>query len=151
MPCPFFMPVERLETVDWIHAPRLPLGDAYRGVCHTQPQDPFDPTEADQRDLCNCGYARDRCSRLPAGAPDAIRFSVIGDAAGRVRIIWVMEQDHSPVEFGTLEYAEGKLSSENFFPTPLLTAQAIAFIRSYLDRVSQPQSLLAGATASGNF
>jgi hypothetical protein len=145
------MPVERLESMDWIHAPRLPLGDAYRGVCHARPHELFDPAEADQRDLCNCGYARDRCGRLPAGAPDAVRFSVISDAAGRVRIIWVMEKDHSPGEFGTLEYAEGELSSENFSATPLLPAQAIAFIRSYLDRVSQPHSPLAGATASGNF
>lgn len=144
------MPVERLETTDWIHAPRLPLGDAYRGVCHSQPQDPFEPVESDQRDLCNCGYARDRCSRLPPEAPDAVRFSVIGDTGGRVRIVWVIEKDHSPVEFGALEYADGKLAFENFSATPLLTAQATAFIHSYLDRASKQQSLLAGATASGN-
>ncbi len=131
------MPVERLETMEWLHAPRLPLGDAYRGVCHAQPPDLFEPTESDQRDLCNCGYARDHCGRLPAAAPDAVRFSVIGEAGGRVRIIWVIEKDHSPVEFGTLEYAEGKLSSENFSETPLLTAQATAFIRSYLERASK--------------
>ena len=150
MPCPYFMPVERLETMEWIHAPRLPLGDAYRGVCHAQPQDLFEPAESHQRDLCNCGYARDRCGRLPTGAPDAVRFSVIGDAGGCVRIIWVIEKDHAPVEFGTLEYAVGKLSFENFSTAPLLTAQATAFIRSYLDRASKQQSLLAGATASGN-
>jgi hypothetical protein len=145
MPCPFFMPVERLEATEWLHAPRLPLFDAYRGVCHSQPPDLFEPAESDQRDLCNCGYARNRCSRLPTGAPDAVRFSVIGDACGRVRIIWVMEKDHSPVEFGTLEYADSKLSSQTFSATPLLTAQATAFIRSYLDRTSKQQSLLAGA------
>jgi hypothetical protein len=145
MSCPYFMPVDRLESAEWIHAPRLPLGDAYRGVCHAQPRDLFEPAEADQRDLCNCGYARDRCGRLPADAPDAVRFSVVGDAGDRVRIIWLIEKDHSPVEFGTLEYAEGKLSSETFSPTPLLTAQANAFIRSYLDRASKQQSLLAGA------
>jgi hypothetical protein len=144
------MPVERLETIEWIHAPRLPLGDAYRGVCHAQPNDLFAPAESDQRDLCNCGYARDRCGRLPAGAPDALRFSVIGDAGGRVRIIWVIEKDHSPLEFGTLEYAEGELAFENFSATPLLTAQAAAFVRSYLDRASKQRSLLAGAGASGN-
>jgi hypothetical protein len=150
MSCPFFMPVEPFEAAEWLHAPRLPLGDAYRGVCHARSQDLFDPAEADQRDLCNSGYARGRCGRLPADAPDAVRFSVIGDASGRVRITWVIEKDHSPLEFGTLEYAEGKLASENFSTTPLLTAQATAFIRSYLDRASKPQSILAGATASGN-
>jgi hypothetical protein len=123
--------------MEWIHAPRLPLGDAYRGVCHALSHDPFAPAESDQRDLCNCGYARGRCSRLPTGGPDAVRFSVSGDAGGRVRIIWIIEKDHAPVEFGTLDYAEGKLSSENFSATPLLTAQATAFIRSYLDRASK--------------
>lgn len=140
------MPVERLESMEWIHAPRLPLGDAYRGACHSQPADPFNPTESDQRDLCNCGYARERCSRLPADAPDAVRFSVIGDTGGRVRIIWVIEKDHSPLEFGMLEYADGRLSPT----TPLLTAQATAFVRSYLDRASKQRSLLSGAAASGN-
>lgn len=144
------MPVERLETMDWIHAPRLPLGDAYRGVCHAQSHDLFEPADSDQRDLCNCGYARDRCSRLPADAPDAVRFSVLSDTGGRVRIIWVIEKDHSPVEFGALEYAGGQLSSENSSATPLLTAQATAFIRAYLDRAENEKSPLAGATASGN-
>jgi hypothetical protein len=144
------MPVERLESAGWLHAPRLPLGDAYRGVCHARPHDLFDPAESDQRDLCNCGYARDRCGRLPADAPDAVRFSVIGDDGGRVRIIWVIEKDHSPVEFGTMDYADGELSSKRSSATPLLAAQATAFIHSYLDRASKQQSLLAGATASGN-
>jgi len=144
------MPVARLESAEWIHAPRLPLGDAYRGVCHAQSPDLFEPAESHQRDLCNCGYARDRCSRLPDGAPDAVRFSVIDNAGGRVRIIWVIEKDHSPVEFGTIDYAEGELSSESSSATPLLTAQATAFIRGYLDRASKQRSLLAGAAASGN-
>jgi hypothetical protein len=144
------MPVERLENTEWLHAPRLPLGDMYRGVCHARSQDLFEPPESDQRELCNCGYARDRCGRLPADARDAIRFSVIGDTGGHVRIIWVIEKDHSPVEFGMLEYAEGKLSSENFSATPLLTAQATAFIRSYLDRVTAQSNVdPLAATAAG--
>jgi hypothetical protein len=139
------MPVEPLEHADWLHAPRLPLGDAYRGVCHSQPQDLFAPTESDQRDLCNCGYARGRCGRLPVDAPDAVRFSLSGNAEGNLRIVWIVEKNCSPVEFGTLEYAGDKLSSESFSAAPLLTAQATAFVRSYLDRASKQQSLLAGA------
>jgi hypothetical protein len=122
------MPVARLERGDWIHAPRLPLGDPYRGVCHALESEPFEPSESEQRELCNCGYARGRCNRLPENAPDAVRFSITGDADGRVQIVWVIEKDHSPAEFGTLEYAGGRLSSAG----PLLAAQANAFINSYL-------------------
>jgi hypothetical protein len=149
MSCPYFMPVERLEAAEWLHAPRLPLGDAYRGICHAEPQEPVEPAESDQRDLCNCGYARGRCGRLPDHGPDAVRFSVIGDSRVRVEVIWVIEKDHSPVEFGTLDYADGKLSSESFSVPPLLTAQATAFIRGYLDRASK-QALPAAAGASGS-
>jgi hypothetical protein len=151
MSCPYFMPAEPLEAAEWLHAPRLPLGDAYRGVCHAQPQDLFEPTESHQRDLCNCGYARGRCGRLADGAPDAVRFSVSGNAEERLRIVWIVEKDCSPVEFGTLDYAGGKLSSENFSATPLLTAQATAFIRSYLDRVTAQSNVdPLAATAAGS-
>jgi len=140
------MPVEPFETTEWDPAPRLPLGDAYRGVCQAQPKEPFTPAESDQRDLCNCGYARERCGRLPLNAPDAVRFSVIGDAGGRTRIVWVIETDHSPVEFGTLDYADGSISAT----TPLLAAQATAFVRGYLARATKQESLHAGAAASGD-
>jgi hypothetical protein len=140
------MPAEPCEPINWIHAPRLPLGDAYRGVCHSQPDAPWEPPESDQRDLCNCGYARGRCDRLPTGAPDALRFSVTGDTGGRLQILWVIEKDHSPVEFGALEYAEGTLSRA----TPLLTAQATAFVRSYLNRASEHAPLIARAGSSSN-
>jgi hypothetical protein len=58
-----------------------------------------------------------------------------------MRILWIVEKDHSPQEFGTLECIEGRLSPA----PPLLAAQATAFIRSYLARVSKQQSLIAGA------
>jgi hypothetical protein len=59
---------------------------------------------------------------------------VIGDSGVRVQLIWVIEKDHSPAEFGTLASAEGRLSPA----TPLLTAQATAFIRSYLAPAPAP-------------
>src|SRR5450432_25581 len=105
MACPFFMPVARLDRGDWIHAPRLPLGEPYRGMCHVVEGEPFDPTESDQRELCNCGYARGRCRRVPPESPGAVRFSVAEDTGDRVKITWVMEKDHSPLEFGTFEYS----------------------------------------------
>lgn len=45
------------------------------------------------------GYARDRCERVPADAPDAARFVYAGP--GTVR--WVLETDHRPVACGISE------------------------------------------------
>jgi hypothetical protein len=127
MPCPFFFPVARLDRGDWIHAPRLPLGDPYRGVCHAIPAELFEPPESDQRELCNCGYARGKCGRIPLEAPDAVRFSVVDDSDGRLKITWVVEKDHMPLDFGIVECAEGSMAGFN----ALLAAQADAFVRSY--------------------
>lgn len=126
--CPFFMPVERLGHDDWVHPPRLPLGDPFRGFCHAQ-----NPPEPCQRELCNCGYARGRCDRFPASAEaDAVRFSVVGEESGRLRVIWVLEKDHAPSDHGLLEYA-----GPGFVVEPssvLLKAQAEVFIQGYLRR-----------------
>ncbi len=65
---------------------------------------------------------------MPLDSADAVRFSVIDDTGGWVKITWVTEKDHVPVEFGTLEYREGQLSGAS----PLLTAQALAFVKSYV-------------------
>ena len=51
------------------------------------------------------------CARIVRGvsrgsAADAVRFSVSGNAEGIVKIVWILEKDHAPVEHGLLEYAE---------------------------------------------
>src|SRR5580658_5308232 len=92
--CPFFMPSERVEPDEWIHAPRLTLIDEYRGTCHVS--GPFEPEASAQRDICNCGYAGGRCDRFPQGSPDAVRFSVIGEDGPALRILYVFEKDHLP-------------------------------------------------------
>src|SRR5437870_1571679 len=69
-------------------SPRLPLGDPYYGTCLARPKELFDPPEAVQRDLCNCGYARGRCDHFTDdAAADAVRFSVTGDESGIVRLV----------------------------------------------------------------
>jgi hypothetical protein len=127
------MPVARLDSSEWIHAPRMPLGDPYRGHCHVDAAAVVEPTESDQRELCNCGYARKRCPRFPAGAADAVRFSVAADVAGVVRLIWIVESSHSPQAFGSLDYS---LDAASFAgdASILITAQARAFVESYLRR-----------------
>jgi hypothetical protein len=117
MACPFFKPVQRLSAGGWDPAPRLPLLEAWGGVCTAA----FDwtPPEAVQREVCNCGYARGRCDRFPVGqAADAVRFSVLGE-----RLIYVLERDHAPVEHGEIDPITDSRE-------PLAT-QARAFLESW--------------------
>ncbi len=132
MACPFFMPVAFIAQDDWLHAPRLPLGGLYGGVCCARAE-PFEPPESSRNDVCNCGYARGRCDRFPDGAADAVRFSALSHAGGRLKLVYVLEKDYAPAESGTLEYSldEARFVDE---PASLLASQAKAFAQSYLRR-----------------
>ena len=135
MACPFFFPVRVLATPGWLRPPRMPLGDTYRGVCHGDPGAPSEPPETRQQDLCNRGYARGQCDCFPANAEaDAVRFSIVSEADGLIRIIYVFERDHAPVEHGPLEFANTLTGAEG---RELLTAQARAFVESYRRIYSQ--------------
>jgi hypothetical protein len=133
--CPFFAPSRRLEIAGWVRPPRLPLGDPFGGACHAQPAEIVEPPEARQRELCNCGYARGRCDRFPGdGAADAVRFSVTDDTPTRLLVVYVVEKDHAPAEFGTLEYAVDDASLNGPAISDVLVQQARAFLESYLRR-----------------
>jgi hypothetical protein len=126
------MPLRRLDITGWVRPPRYPLGDLFSGTCHAKPSD---PAEGSQNELCNCGYARSRCDRFPGpSAPDAVRFSVTDDTPNRLLIVYVVEKDHAPVEFGTLEYliADSRLHGPRV--SDVLAQQARAFLESYLSR-----------------
>lgn len=122
MACPFFMPSARVDSNEWLHAPRFTLIDEYRGTCHVS--DTFAPEESAQREVCNCGYAAGRCGRFPDGSPDAVRFSVIGEDGPALRILYVFEKDHLPGRHGIAE-------PEAETPDPVLSAQMRAFAVSY--------------------
>ncbi len=131
MACPFFVPMRVLDQGGWINPPRMPLVEPYYGRCVARPADPFSAPETVQRELCNCGYARGQCDRFPEfSAADAVRFSVKADRGGLLRLVYVMEKDHAPVEHGELEY-DGGVSGHT---SELLQAQARAFAESYLRR-----------------
>ena len=119
LPCPFFLP----ETP--VHAEgRMPLGDEYRGSCHSNPSEPFVPEEARQHELCNFGYARGRCQRFH-GDVDAVRFSIAED-----RLIWVLERDHAPIEHGLLAFDQPARDD-------VLAAQAGVFVENYRRRLGR--------------
>ena len=122
--------MRRLDREVWQHAPRLPLGDAYHGLCHAGAE-PFEPPDASQDELCNCGYARGRCDRFPAESADAVRFSVVSDDAERVRLVYILEKNHAPTEHGVIEYF--RLDSRiDGITGGILLLQSRAFIESYL-------------------
>lgn len=130
MACPFFMPVQPLRRDHWLHAPRLPLGDDYRGLCQAGAE-LFQPSESSQQDLCNCGYARGRCDRFPTESADAVRFSVVQEDDARIRLIYVLERAHAPEAHGVIEYSKPAARMEGNVDARLL-AQAGAFVQSYL-------------------
>ena len=141
MACPFFVPSRRLEIAGWVRPPRFPLGDPFSGACHARPAEIVEPTEARQRELCNCGYARTRCDRFPGdGAADAVRFSVTEDAPERVLVVYIVEKDHAPAEHGTLEYSVDDARLDGPVISDVLAQQARAFLESYLSRRARVQA-----------
>ncbi len=115
MACPFFEPRELLPPGFWTHRPRLPLGDAYSGLCHAR----GDPSGEHQYELCNHGYARGLCEHFPAScSTDAVRFSVTCEEP--LRLVYILEKDHAPIEHGELA------------PNSIVVSQACAFVASYL-------------------
>ena len=131
MPCPYFLPTAQLK---WPNAPRLPLGDAYAGACGAG-ADAAEPSLAVLKDLCNLGYARGRCARFPGDAgADAVRFAVAEDAAGIIRISWVREKDHHPLDYGPLEYSVAQAGFVNAVAEDAVCRQAEAYLASYLRR-----------------
>jgi hypothetical protein len=104
MACPYFQPVARLDSSAWDPVPRLPLGDAWSGFCLAVAAGSFPPQESVQRELCNCGYARGRCSYFPGEADaDAVRFA---HEAGTQKLIYILEKDHAPLVFGEFRESE---------------------------------------------
>jgi hypothetical protein len=133
--CPFFMPTRTLDRDIWINPPRLPLGEPYYGTCVARPSELYSAPETVQRDFCNCGYARGECGRFPEdSAADAVRFSIKGDSGGRLRLVYVVEKDHAPVEHGEMEYDGVRKELVNGNMSELLKAQARAFAESYVRR-----------------
>jgi len=122
MACPFFRP---LRPIEWSSG-RAPLGAMFEGECERR------GTAAAR--FCNFGYARGSCAEFPdSSAADAVRFSVAGNADGIVKIVWILEKDHAPVEHGFLEYTEstGAFVAE---PAGVLGVQARVFVENYLRR-----------------
>jgi hypothetical protein len=134
MACPYFYPVARLDTNYWAVPPRLPLGDAYSGECRAQ-ESSFQPDEKTARQFCNLGYGRGGCERFPSNAEaDAVRFHIAGEAAGLIRIQYIVEKDCWPHEHGTFECSLHSPELSDGVPDEILHRQLVTFIESYRRR-----------------
>ena len=134
MACPYFYPVARLETNYWAVPPRLPLGDAYSGECRAQ-ESSFQPDEKTARQFCNLGYGRGGCERFPSNAEaDAVRFHIAGEAAGLIRIQYIVEKDCWPREHGTFECSMPSLELSGGVADEILRRQLVTFVESYRRR-----------------
>jgi len=133
MACPYFLPVERVPQATGKRMPPAPLGDTWSGMCHAAQGD-WHPDPQTVQQLCNFGYARARCARVPPDGPDSARFAVSSDHDGLIRISWVMEKDHLPFAHGQLEYAPDGGPAGAGHPDACLARQAQAYVSSYLHR-----------------
>ena len=101
--CPYFHPVSADPQCSPTHA-TLPLGDAWSGQCHADPEHPWQPGTETLYPLCNIGYARTRCVRFPEGdGPDSVRFAAAGEEGSTLRVYYAVERDHLPFAHGVLE------------------------------------------------
>jgi hypothetical protein len=131
--CPYFLPQGELPTGLWVHEPRWPLGKAHSGLCCSRAGERLQPSAQHQEELCNYGYARGICERFPAeSTADAVRFSIVEEDALRLRIVYVLENEHAPAQFGTLEYGIGAGSVLTSCPDATLARQAEAFAQNHI-------------------
>jgi len=134
MACPCFFPVERIRQANGKKTPPMPLGDPWTGMCRAAPDREWLPDANTLQQLCNFGYARQKCARVPADAPDAVRFTISHDRDGLVRIYWAMERDHLPFAHGPLEYSRAEARFRIAHPDACVDQQARAYVGSYLHR-----------------
>jgi hypothetical protein len=152
MACPFFMPVEKLESGTWPHPARLPLGCGWSGYC-TVPGHEGERLELEELHHCNLGYA-DSCRRMPpVRLWDAVRFavranalrgaSIDGELVGRIELQYVCERQNRPVEHGTLEFDVVTLRWPRSHCDARVQKMAECFLQVHLDR----RKTRAGAAA----
>jgi hypothetical protein len=132
MACPFFMPMKPLESSLFPHPARLPLGDAYGGVCTAPGHEGAVPRDESLHD-CNLGYAR--CAWLPAERScDAVRLLMGRDRDGCYAVHYACELAHAPAAHGLLEFDRGQHRWRAPHPNACLQRMADCCLQSYLRR-----------------
>lgn len=133
MPCPYFEP-QRLAIAPLRVNARLPLIDEYDGICHAHPEPISAPVSLRFR-CCNHGYSKGACERVPAAeVRSCVRYSVQRRSESALHILCIEEQNYAPLRWQSIEYCirEDRLTAE--LSDLCLSAQLLAFCRSYLKR-----------------
>lgn len=134
MPCPQFQP-QRVATDPLHTSARLPLIEEYEGLCHAQAEPVTAPPDLRFR-YCNHGYSQGACQRMPfaAESPSCSRYNVVRRSESALEILCIQEQNYAPLRWQSVTYfiATDRLAVD--LPDPCLTAQLLAFCRSYLKR-----------------
>ncbi len=141
MACPFFMPIERLQSGTWLHALRLPLGCGWGGHCTAPGHEGETPSQEELREFCNLGYA-EGCGRMPRERMwDSVRFAARtvasdgnGTGGGRIQIRYICERGHRPAEHGTLEFDAAEARWEQRHPDSRVQRMAECFLESYVEK-----------------
>ena len=142
MACPYFSPTDPLPWKFWRGRLRPPLGELYDGHCSAGPTQPYRPSTGHLAECCNLGYARGKCDRMPAGGPDAVRFSVTKRAGTADRVIQVIETEGQLDDSDSVEFEASGQVQLSAAGSPAIERQAEAFLRSYLRAAQEPQTRL---------
>lgn len=141
------MPVERLENGNWPHPARLPLGGGWRGHCTAPGYEGHAPSQDVLEAFCNLGYASS-CSWAPRERLwDAVRFAVaapsepdkrgrgaFGQSVRTIRVGYVCEREHRPVQHGDLEFDLKSSIWLQRHDDPRVQKMAECFLESYLKK-----------------
>jgi hypothetical protein len=151
--CPFFMPAEKLENGNWLHAGRLPLGCGWSGQCSAPGHEGETPSQEELREFCNLGYA-EGCARLPREREwDSVRFvaravgSEAENGAGeRIHVRYVCERGHLPAEHGMLEFDALESRWVELHRDDRVQRMAECFLQSFLEKRKKQEVARAAAS-----
>jgi hypothetical protein len=140
------MPVAKLESGNWPHPARLPLGCGWSGQCTAPGHENQIPSQEVLEAFCNLGYATG-CKWAPEQRTwDSVRFSVSaplsvdrkdaasGSASRLLHLRYVCERNHLPVEDGELQFDLSRAACLRPHADARIQRMAECFLESYLSR-----------------
>jgi len=142
------MPEQRLEGGNWPHPSRLPLGCGWSGHCTAPGHGGETPSQDILQAACNLGYAS-QCGWSPVERIwDAVRFAVSAPASSAsnppgpvaefpqrvLRLIYVCEREHLPVQRGELEFDLAAVAWLRPHGDARIQKMAECFVETYLKK-----------------
>jgi len=92
------------------------------------------PTDEEQRDFCNLGYAKG-CQKMPADCyADCVRFALSKDEGTKITLQFVYERAHEPIKNGVVEYDCLAHAWTVSLSDVCVQRQAECYLAAYLER-----------------